>query len=345
MAELNLSLETKVDERTEQLGVLAQKEHSRSESLQFQQIKTETLNEITHRLERCDTLASGVKMIGQLIAPLCSPFSGCYSIEVAGKWQKTEWWGDEKDSQVIVKDLTIQTHFDDTQGTFVLNITNQQGAKHIVAVLQVWATQAPEHCPVSTFMQLIQRAIDKISGTLTNIALREELQRFSYEDVLTNLKNRRFFTEFLEHEISSSERNQEPLSLLMCDIDYFKKFNDRYGHPAGDQALRTLAGLLSDSFRQADIACRLGGEEFVVIMPMAKAEDCLRRAEQLMSAVESTVIEFNGEILENLTISVGIASWPELTSNANDLIQDADQALYEAKESGRSCIRLANSKS
>ncbi|MGO2356248.1 MAG: diguanylate cyclase [Marinomonas foliarum] len=341
LAKLNISLESEVNERTEQLTVMAEKERLRSVGLLFQQQKLEIAGDIVLALESCHTLEQGLDKIGNSIAELCQPFSGTFSIVNSDDWQDIQCWG--RNIEMPTSGVTVIEHaiFDHEQGFFPFKIVNQQGLVRHVALLQVKVTEENSCYPVDQFMPLLQRAVEKISITLANIALREELQRFSYEDVLTNLKNRRFFTEVLEYEIASSERNKEPLSLLICDIDHFKKFNDTYGHPAGDEALKTLAGLLSRFFRQADIVCRLGGEEFIVIMPRAKGGDCLQRAEQLKHAVENTKIEYEGELLDSLTISIGIASWPELSVDPKQLFQQADLALYKAKESGRNCIRMS----
>ncbi|MGB0783547.1 MAG: diguanylate cyclase [Marinomonas sp.] len=338
---LNASLESEVVIRTEQLIQLADKEKSRAEGLLFQQTKLELASDIILALESSRTLDVGIEKIGNAIAELCQPFSGVFSIAKDDGWQQVQCWGRDMAMFVPSETEVTKVQFDDEHGVFPFKIANQQGVVSYVALLQVRVTDEPNGYSVERFMKLVQRAVEKISITLANIALREELQRFSYEDMLTNLKNRRFFSEVMEYEIASAERNKEPLSLLICDIDHFKKFNDTYGHPAGDEALKALAGLLSGFFRQADIVCRLGGEEFVVIMPRARGGDCLRRAEELKIAVENTQILYEGQTLESVTISIGIASWPELTEDPQQLFQQADLALYEAKESGRNCIRMA----
>lgn len=341
LGELNLLLESKVDERTEQLAILAEKERFHSNSLQFERAKLEIIGEINLALEKCHTLDEGVDKVASLIAKLCQPFAGIYRIVRADSWQVAKSWG----NQAIIAEpnigAIINTEYNQQQGQFPFNIVNQQGRMRCVALLQVKVDHTASSCLAENLMLLIQQGIGKMSLVLANIALREELQRFSYEDVLTNLKNRRFFTQVLEHEIATAKRNKQTLSLLICDIDFFKKFNDKYGHTAGDEALKTFANLLSRSFREADIACRLGGEEFVVIMPNASSEECFRRAQQLTSAVANTQIVFEGKALDAVTISSGIANWPESTAEPEHLLQQADLALYDAKHRGRNCIKLA----
>lgn len=341
LEELNLLLETKVEERTEQLGVMAEKERLRSDYLQFHQGKLEKISDIILALESCHSLETGVEKVGDYIADLCQPFSGIYRIAKPEGWEIIQSWGDHYSIPVVDDAMIKHTRIWNEGGFFSLNVADPQGIVHCVAILQVQVKELPEGYATDEFLPLLHRAVDKISIVLANIALREELQRFSYEDDLTGLKNRRFLEDVLEHEVAIAQRNSQPLSLLMCDIDHFKKFNDSYGHPAGDEALKAIAGLLHKSFRQADIACRLGGEEFVVLMPMAEAEECLRRAEQLIEAVAKSEITYDGMALGGVTLSVGIASYPMHTKDPGKLLHLADLALYDAKESGRSCIRLA----
>lgn len=340
LAKLNISLESKVIERTEQLSIMAKQEALRSNGLLFQQEKIEIVSDIIFELESCHTLEVGIEKIANSIEALCAPFSGVFSIAVTDEWRNVHSWGQIIDSTPTENAAFTKAKFNNEQGVFPFRVVNQQGSVRYVALLQVQATEGLNGYPIAHFMKLLKRAIEKINITLANIALREELQRFSYEDELTGLKNRRFFSEVMEHEITAAEQNQEPLSLLICDIDYFKTFNDTYGHPAGDEALKTLASLLSRFFYEGNIVCRLGGEEFVVVMPRVKREDCLRKAEELRAAVEKTQIEYEGHLLENITISIGISSWPELISDPRQLCQQTDSALYQAKESGRNCIRV-----
>lgn len=169
-----------------------------------------------------------------------------------------------------------------------------------------------------------------------------ELERLSYEDALTGLKNRRFFNQILERETARAEREATPMSLLICDLDEFKGFNDKYGHAAGDEALRHVAKVLGQVFRQTDLVCRFGGEEFVVVLPGANAEAALRKAEQLRHAVSSSRVVFGSQTLGQITLSVGIASWPEEQGGAAALLDAADKALYQAKRTGRDRVELAN---
>lgn len=191
--------------------------------------------------------------------------------------------------------------------------------------------------------QFIFRAIDRLSVTLSGIKHREDLHIMSFEDALTGLKNRRYFDDALQRELQLAERYQQSLSLLICDIDNFKQFNDRFGHDAGDMALRIVASLMLEHFRETDIPCRYGGEEFVVLMPAAHLQDALDRANALLEKIAAKTIVYQDRELGCLTISVGISSWDGLGDIPHQLLQNADKALYRAKQSGRNRVEVSTS--
>lgn len=187
----------------------------------------------------------------------------------------------------------------------------------------------------------LDQAIQRIGITLSSIALREELQKFSYEDALTGLKNRRYFDQLFEHESAVAQRNDLSLSLLIVDIDHFKRFNDTHGHEAGDHALKIVAGILQKQFRESDIVCRYGGEEFVVVMPGATSEAARDKANQLCEAVRKVPIIHREQDLGALTVSVGVASWPDDAEKPLQILTLADKALYRAKEAGRNRVEIS----
>ncbi len=171
--------------------------------------------------------------------------------------------------------------------------------------------------------------------------LKEELREQAIRDPLTGLFNRRYWNETIDREISRAARTHSPVGLIMLDIDYFKKINDTFGHPAGDQVLQTLGTLLISRLRDADIACRYGGEEFLCLMPGAPLEAALERAEHLRAAFESQQVDF-GEAQIKATISLGVAVFPDHGNTSQELLNSADQALYTAKHQGRNCVVLAS---
>lgn len=163
----------------------------------------------------------------------------------------------------------------------------------------------------------------------------DRLREFSYQDPLTGLKNRRHFDEILAHEAATARRHDTPLALVMVDIDHFKRFNDQHGHEAGDAVLAAVGALLREHFRDADVVCRLGGEEFVVIMPGASAAMAEARIRGLLHGIRECRFRHRDTELDGITLSCGIAAWPEHTDDPLALTRLADEALYRAKHRGR----------
>lgn len=154
-------------------------------------------------------------------------------------------------------------------------------------------------------------------------------------DALTQLYNRKYFLDVLSKEFSFSRRNNQPLSLLMMDIDYFKKVNDTYGHPAGDLVLKTVGQILIRSLRMENVACRYGGEEFAIILRNARPEHAMLVAERVRTLISQEVISYLTKTIP-ITVSIGVATLEgDNFDTMDDLIRKADEHLYEAKEHGR----------
>ncbi|HNB51626.1 MAG TPA: diguanylate cyclase, partial [Anaerolineales bacterium] len=182
----------------------------------------------------------------------------------------------------------------------------------------------------------------RIAGIiLGNAYLHETLRQEAIRDPLTNLYNRRFMEESLSREIQRAERDQHPLTVAMLDIDHFKIFNDTYGHNVGDFVLQVLGEILQKNFRGGDIACRYGGEEFVLILPGTRAEAIAVHLETLRNEISSRIVEFEGQRLPSITISGGLAEASPEVSTAEKLLKKADIALYRAKSEGRNRIVIA----
>ena len=162
-----------------------------------------------------------------------------------------------------------------------------------------------------------------------------KLEGFSYEDPLTGLKNRRYFDELMQHEASRADREGAPLSLIMIDLDHFKQINDQYGHEAGDSVLMAVAELLQDHFRDADVVCRMGGEEFVALLPGATTERAEARAGELVERVRRLTLHHGDQALPTVTLSCGVATYPCHSREPIALLGLADKALYQAKYQGR----------
>lgn len=174
-------------------------------------------------------------------------------------------------------------------------------------------------------------------------ATQARLQELAATDGLTGLYNYRVFYERLGAEIEQAQRHQRPLALIMVDLDHFKQFNDRHGHPAGDQALRQIAGLLRGTVRAGDIVARYGGEEFAVITPEASPADAERLAQRLLVAIRAARIGGQGDPAP-LSASLGVAVYPAHGTTASTLVTAADSALYAAKSAGRNRVYSADTR-
>ncbi len=169
----------------------------------------------------------------------------------------------------------------------------------------------------------------------------EKLERLSITDGLTGLYNRRHFDQVFETEWQRAVRHGEPLAVVMIDVDEFKAYNDHYGHQAGDQCLREVAGLMREHNRRAgDVSARYGGEEFVVLLPGTEEEQAVSRAQALRSDIElKSIAHKAAKTASVVTLSAGVASWvPQRGDNPYDMLKAADDALYQAKHQGRNRV-------
>ncbi|NOW48799.1 diguanylate cyclase (GGDEF)-like protein [Novosphingobium sp. SG751A] len=180
---------------------------------------------------------------------------------------------------------------------------------------------------------------ENIASALVNHRLQRSLREQTIRDPLTGLFNRRYMEETLTLEIARASRSGVPLSVVMCDIDHFKRFNDEFGHDAGDAVLQAVAAELKKQFRSGDVICRFGGEEFTIIAPGTTAQVLHDRVEQVRHAVGEINVRQKGRTLGLISMSFGIASWAAgMDANGEALIQAADVALYQAKREGRNRV-------
>lgn len=182
---------------------------------------------------------------------------------------------------------------------------------------------------------------ERISLALANLHLREKLRNQSIRDSLTGLFNRRFLEESLERECHRAIRSKRNIALLMFDIDHFKRFNDTFGHQAGDMLLSLLGRVLNEKTRGQDIACRYGGEEFALLLVDTTIDGSVKRAEMLRQELKDLTVQYGGRILGKITVSVGIAAFPDHAASVEEIIRAADLALYRAKSEGRDRVVVA----
>jgi diguanylate cyclase (GGDEF)-like protein/PAS domain S-box-containing protein len=195
-----------------------------------------------------------------------------------------------------------------------------------------------------TIQELAETVGQNIAMSFANLKLQEKLRYQSLRDPLTGLFNRRYLQESLAKELERAQRqkNKQFVSLIMLDIDHFKRFNDIYGHSAGDLVLREVGAFIQSQIRQYDIACRYGGEELVIVMPDASLETTIIRAEEIRTGVKKIQLEHEGQKLCSISVSIGVSCFPDNSVDFDGLIRAADKALYQAKEQGRDRVQSVN---
>ena len=220
-----------------------------------------------------------------------------------------------------------------------------------------WLNQEEQKAPATVayngrvmhvFASTIHNAAGGTGGTVGSAALlrditeekrlEEELRRLSTTDGLTGLFNRRHLDETMTKEFQRSERTRTPLSVIMCDVDHFKRFNDEHGHDQGDRVLRALAETIREELRKYDVPCRYGGEEFFAVLPSTGCAGAAAVAERLRCDVETVAVDGL-----KVTISIGVATYPDVAvSGPEQLIEAADEALYQSKRNGRNRVTVAD---
>jgi len=189
-------------------------------------------------------------------------------------------------------------------------------------------------------LRLAQTVADQVALAIANLKLRETLQYQSTCDPLTQLYNRRYLLDHLGREFCRASRDGSTIVILMLDVDNFKRFNDTYGHEAGDLVLREVGALLRQSFRSADITCRYGGEEFLIALVNTSEKEGLVKAEEIRRKISELVVILGQQPLGNITVSIGVATYSDESDSIERLLSSADQALYAAKAAGRNRVVL-----
>ena len=204
--------------------------------------------------------------------------------------------------------------------------------------------QSPRPSPaeqLAAARQLGTSVAEGMALALANLRLREIMRNQAIRDSLTGLYNRRYLEETLEREVHRGNRLGTCIGIIMMDLDHFKPYNDSYGHTAGDEVLRAAGHLIQNQVRGEDIACRYGGEEFLLIMPGASLEVVQHRAETIVREVKQ--LHLQNHAFHPITISAGVAIFPDNGATADLVLQSADQALYRAKAAGRDRVMVASS--
>lgn len=316
------------------------------------------LKQVGELLQSCQTLTEAAEVARiscQTILPDCS---GALYLAAEQNFSLAASWGEPLHQNQLEADgcwsvRRGKAHFaaSGALGLHCSHLQEQQGASlcipllargDVVGVLSLQPTVAAADAEqwLAQYQESAASLAEQLALALVNIRLRDSLQEQSLRDALTGLYNRRFIESRFASALVRAEQEQQPLSVLMLDIDHFKRLNDQYGHATGDEALRALAALLQQLFRGSDWACRLGGEEFVVLLPGASLAVAQQRAEQLRQHCQQLAVSADGQAV-HFTLSIGVAAQSGQVRAVDELLQQADEALYQAKAGGRNQVVVA----
>jgi diguanylate cyclase (GGDEF)-like protein len=367
VSELNTQLEHRVAQRTQELARSDQQVRGSLQELQEYTKEIEAINELVQLLQSCLTLEEACQQASRILQQFFS--SGAMLmlnpsrnlLEVVLSWGASavkpgpfapeSCWALRKGCVHVVQPNNI--------GLLCGHIEPASAACHLCVPmvaqgdsLGVLSIDDPGLCDSITQPQLRRHkqelattVSEQISLAFANLTLRETLKYQSVRGPLTGLFNRRHMEESLERELLRAARNATPVTVLMIDIDHFKRFNDSFGHEAGDILLRELGSLFSSLTRGGDIACRYGGEEFLLILAEASLETGCERAAKLREQIANLQIHYRGETLRRITVSIGVAAFPQHGTSAAPLLRMADEALYRAKAGGKDRVVVADATS
>ena len=323
------------------------------------------LAELGELLESCETLDEAHSVIARVAEPLFTGDSGAlYALAPEGTAvEAVAAWGTPPPTQTVFAPadcwalrrghLHVVREGEDelrclhvgesiTGGAFCMPLVAQT---ETVGLLHLQLHRRPHGRSEGTVLTDRQVLLDTfgrhVSLALANIRLREKLRDQSARDPLTGLFNRRYLEETLDRELRRANREEYALGLILADLDHFKALNDAFGHMAGDETLRGVARYLESAVRGDDIACRYGGEEFVIVLPRASVEDAHRRADALREGIKNGTPNLSRPLYPTTTMSIGVAAYPEHGASASELILAADSAMYRAKALGRDRVIVA----
>ena len=220
-----------------------------------------------------------------------------------------------------------------TTSTVLLGAAYYLCAYYVMSLFNLWIEVV-----VPMFVLLVTFAISYLAKYLLKSRDFEHQYKLATTDGLTELYNHRYFQDTLKKQIDTAKRYEQEFSLIIIDIDFFKKFNDTYGHQVGDAVLRTVAQILKKNTRATDYVCRYGGEEMSIILPQTSKKEALVNAQRICDAVAKTPLKVNNNTEVNITISLGVSAFPQDGDTPQKLIECADKALYYAKEHGRNQV-------
>jgi len=302
-------------------------------SLEEKNRELELLTEMGHALQACRKEAETFPVIIRLFEALFPGSSGSLCAGLPGEWAVQASWGDPPEAVPCSDDMRIweKPGYLTEKKLIIMPVRSRDGD---LATAVIYPASEPED--TGALFDFLSKVTDLYALAMANIRLREKLRTEAIRDPLTGLYNRRHMEAALEREAHRVRRRKSSFGLVMADIDYFKQFNDRYGHDAGDRILREIGKLIVASLRGDDIACRYGGEEFLLILPDADAESLAASANRLREKIRAHTVVYQSSPLQ-ITVSMGAALFQE-ASEIDQVILMADKALYQAKETGRDSI-------
>ncbi|WP_130471003.1 diguanylate cyclase [Candidatus Magnetaquicoccus inordinatus] len=311
------------------------------------------LSKMNERLQSCASMEEAVRVLEGALLELFKGLDGVLVLtggeevfEVAGRWGGDAEGGfppascmvKERWQQVAGQREGCSWHGKERGGCCCLPLWEQG---KVFGFLHLLEQTEGAHGGFARHSGLLNTVREAIELSLANLRMRERLKDQAVRDVLTGLFNRRYLDETLPRELSRAARAQQPLAVAMVDVDHFKRFNDTFGHDAGDAVLREVAALLRQRMRKSDIACRYGGEEMTVVLPGLEMNAARERMEKIRQEIKALQVVHAGVALGTITVSVGIAEHPRHGTQMEEILRRADAALYTAKQSGRDRVVLA----
>lgn len=351
LKDLNISLEQRVKERTEELAHYIEELEERNREIGL-------LSQMGDLLQACKKVEESYIIIAQSVSQLFPYYSGGLYIFNASRnlLDGVSFWGEKPPGEEmfppddcwalrrgrshVATDMKTDLKCHHTGEISVSYMcTPMMALGEVLGMLHLRVNPASIKQGVKYFndsqQQVILNLVDQVGMAIANLRLHEMLRNLSIRDPLTGLFNRRFMEESLERELLRARRNSSSVGIIMCDLDYFKGFNDTYGHEVGDAFLKELGKFLQSNIRASDIACRFGGEEFVLILPETLLKMAYQRAEYLREGVKHIHIQHGQQSLGPITLSLGVAMFPDHGPTAEEVLKVADTALYRAKHEGR----------
>ena len=328
------------------------------ETLQTRDQEMKKIHKMNDLLQACKTLEEAFKVIGMACKDLFSDHSGGMAVlHDSGQFLETlTRWGDNPilEDVFALEDCWAMRRGQEHEVTdpkinmLCDHFTRQPKTGYLCLpmvvqgeMLGLFHLETPSGMSDDQKANWKQKAVTVSEGvkiSLSNLKLRELMHRQANHDPLTGLFNRRYLDDTLPRELNQARRKNEPVSIAMLDIDHFKKFNDTFGHEAGDLILRELGHLFRESLRKSDIACRYGGEEFVIVLFDSTQNESLKRFETIREGINNLQLRYREQLLGRMTVSIGIAETTNNAMSAEELVVAADKALYAAKRAGRDCI-------